>query len=172
MCAESRKESMLVTVTGYRDSGKTTAVERIVRELTGRGYRIGTFKHCHHGFDLDQPGKDSWRHRHSGTVGTVLMAPTGFALVGDHPGEDDPRELMKWLLPDVDLVLAEGFHWLPTPRIEIAERDGSTRPAHTDGEAVASLRALFNQQDIIRVCDLLEKRFLGHSESRPVEPGG
>jgi molybdopterin-guanine dinucleotide biosynthesis protein B len=153
----------LIAVTGFKDSGKTTAVEGIVRELSTRGYRVGTFKHCHHGYDLDRPGKDSWRHRQAGAAGTVLMGPNGFALMGGPSPQEDPRPLAAWLFPDADLVLAEGFHWLDLPRIEITERDGSTRPAPAAGEVLARLPFHFGFREIAALCDRLERRYLNES---------
>jgi molybdopterin-guanine dinucleotide biosynthesis protein B len=58
-----REGPEVIAVTGFKDSGKTTAVEMLGRELVRRGYRVATVKHCHHGFDLDRPGKDSWAGR-------------------------------------------------------------------------------------------------------------
>ena len=145
----------MITVVGYKNSGKTTAIEGLVKALSIQGYRVGTFKHCHHGFELDQPGKDSWRHRKAGSAGTVLMGPEGFALMGDIPPGGDPRPLAGWLFGEADLVLAEGFHWLPLPRIEIAGSDGKVRPAHPDGKVVGRLPYRFNKADIETLCDLI-----------------
>jgi molybdopterin-guanine dinucleotide biosynthesis protein B len=153
----------IVAVTGFRDSGKTTAVEYIVRELSRRGYRVGTFKHCHYGYDLDRPGKDSYRHRQAGAAGTVLISPNGFALLSGPPPDEDPRVLAAWLLPDAHLILAEGFHDLPLPRIEIAERDGASRPAHPDGEVLARLPVHFGSREIADLCDRLEQKYLNRS---------
>ncbi|MDA0748423.1 MAG: molybdopterin-guanine dinucleotide biosynthesis protein B [bacterium] len=157
----------LVTITGYRDSGKTTAVERIVEELSGRGYRVGTVKHCHHNFDVDKPGKDSWRHRKAGACGTVLMGPTGFALLGGAPPTEDPRVLAMWLFPDADLVLAEGFHWLPLPRIEVLERDGGSRESHPEGEVVGRLPFHFGSREVAVLSDQLEERYLKQEMMTP-----
>ena len=153
-------EVPLIAVTGFKDCGKTTAIEGIVRELTRRGYGVGTFKHCHHSYDLDHPGKDSWRHRRAGSAGTVLIGPKGFALLGDLASGEDPRNLAAWLFPDADLILAEGFHWVPLLRIEVLERDGHTRPAHPDGEVVARLPFRFGFREIANLCDRLEQKFL------------
>jgi molybdopterin-guanine dinucleotide biosynthesis protein MobB len=150
----------LIAVTGYQDSGKTTATEAIVRELCRRSYRVGTFKHCHHGYDLDRPGKDSWRHRRAGATRTVLTAPGGFALLSDPLPEEDLHQMAGWLFPDVDLVLAEGYHWLPLARVEIQARDGSTRPGHPGGRTLGLLPYGFDAADISELCDLLEQRFL------------
>ena len=161
---EEKADSPFIAVTGFQNSGKTTAVEGIVQELSRRGYRLGTFKHCHHGYELDRPGKDSWRHHRAGAARTVLMGPGGFAMLGGAP-EEDPERLAAWLFPDVDLILAEGFHWLPLPRIEIAGCDGGFRPAHADGELVARLPFRFEAREISDLCDLLEERYMKGAEA-------
>ena len=158
--APEDSEVPVIVVTGFRDSGKTTAVEGIVRELTRRGYRVGTLKHCHYGFGLDQPGKDSWRHRQAGSAGTVLLGPKEFALLGGAPPDRDPRKLAAWLLPDVDLVVVEGIHSLQLPRVEIVEHDGTSRPAHPEGEVLFRLPQLFRLKEILVLCDMLEERYL------------
>lgn len=149
----------LVAVTGFRNSGKTTATESIVKELCRRSYRVGTFKHCHHGYDLDQPGKDSWRHRQAGATRTVLTGPDGFALLGEPMPEESLHCMAEWLFPDMDLILAEGYHWLPLPRIEIQRSDGDTRSGHPDGQTLGQLPCRFGASEISELCDLLEQRY-------------
>ncbi len=155
-----RRPAPLIAVTGFRDSGKTTAIEGLIQDLSRRGYRVGTFKHCHHGYDLDHPGKDSWRHREAGAAGTVLVSRSGFALLGGPPPDQNPEALAAWLFPDADLILAEGFHWLSLPRVEIAEVDGSSRPAHSDGEVLTRLPFHFGPREIAKLCDLFERKYL------------
>lgn len=162
-----KRHAPLIAVTGFRDSGKTTAIEGIVGELSRRGYRCGTFKHCHHGYDLDHPGKDSWRHREAGAEATVLLSRDGFAMLGGPPPDADPRVLAAWLFPGVDLVLAEGFHWLPLPRVEVAELDGCSRPAHPDGDVLARLPFHFGRWEIAELCDLIERVYLRRSGAAP-----
>ena len=149
----------ITAVTGNKNSGKTTAVEELVRYLGGKGYRLGTLKHCHCDFEVDYPGKDSWRHRKAGSAGTAIIGTNGIALVSDRPVDDDPERLAAWLFPDCDLVLAEGFHWLPLPRVEILNADGATREAHSEGECVAQLSHRFDVDEVARVGDLLIARF-------------
>ncbi len=145
----------VVAVTGYKNVGKTTAIERLLQELVTRGYRVGTLKHCHCAFDVDRPGKDSWRHRRAGSMGTAVIGPEGFALVRD--GEPDPREAAAWLFPDADLVLAEGFHWYALPRIEVHDAAGASRDSHPRGRVVASLPFRFGEDEVDVVAALLEE---------------
>ena len=168
---DSDRAVTVVAVSGYRDSGKTTAIEGIVRELRRRGYRVGTIKHCHHGYDLDHRGKDSWRHLQAGAESTVLVAPNGYALLSTKPPEEDPRRLAEDLLPGVDIALAEGFHWLPLPRIAIEERGGDIRPADAGGEIVARLGYHFGPKDIDEACDAIVARCLDTRETSPQASG-
>ncbi|MDP6775158.1 MAG: molybdopterin-guanine dinucleotide biosynthesis protein B [Candidatus Latescibacteria bacterium] len=147
----------LIAVTGFRNTGKTTAIEGMVGELADRGHRVGTLKHCHGGYDLDSPGKDSWRHRRAGATRTVLTGPNGIALLGEPMPEDDLCQLAEWLFSDMDLVLAEGYHWLPLPHIDVQRSDGTTRPSHPDGEALGWLPCRFGAPQISDICDLLEQ---------------
>ena len=149
----------LIAVTGFRNSGKTRATESIVKELCRRSYRVVTLKHCHHGYDLDRPGKDSWRHRQAGASRTALTGPDGFALLGEPVPEKDLHRMVEWLFSDMHLVLAEGYHWLPLPRIEIQRNDGSTREGHADAETLGLLPCGFGDREISELCDRLAQRY-------------
>lgn len=106
-------------VIGWHNAGKTTLVERLVADLTARGFTVSTVKHSHHGIDPDPPGTDSHRHRAAGATETLLASPGSFVLTHDHRGpEPDLPALLSRLAP-VDLVLVEGFKRGPQPRIEV-----------------------------------------------------
>ncbi|MBT3809510.1 MAG: molybdopterin-guanine dinucleotide biosynthesis protein B, partial [Rhodospirillaceae bacterium] len=93
-------------IVGWHDSGKTTLVVQLVAELAGRGYRVSTVKHAHHVFDVDTPGKDSWKHRESGATEVMVGSSTRWALMHELRGGDEPstRELVAKMSPG-DLVL-------------------------------------------------------------------
>src|SRR5512147_678930 len=97
----------MVCIIGKKKSGKTTTAVRLAAELGRRGYRVMTIKHGH-GFDLDHPGRDSWRHTHEGGAHRVVLAsPQGFAVLGEW-GADGPRgpaELARGYLDDADVVV-------------------------------------------------------------------
>ena len=135
---------------------------------------MGTFKHCHHGYDLDRPGKDSWRHRQAGAIRSALTGPDGFALVGDPVPEENLHRLTGWLFADMDLVLAEGYHWLPLPRIEIHTSTGDTRPGHPDGTTLGVLPGGFGEAEISALCDFLEQQLshLRHPSGRNADGSG
>lgn len=107
----------IVLIVGKSNSGKTTLVEKLIRELTQRGLSIGSVKHTHDKFDFDKKGKDSWRHKKAGAHATLVVTDTRVALV-----RDDERpyiEKMQAYLEGTDLIIAEGFKNLGLPKIEI-----------------------------------------------------
>ena len=96
-------------VVGYKNTGKTGLMERLVTEITTRGFSVSTIKHAHHSFDVDHAGKDSHRHRVAGASEVLLASRNRFALMHELRGEDEPtlEQLLTKLSP-VDLVLIEG----------------------------------------------------------------
>jgi molybdopterin-guanine dinucleotide biosynthesis protein MobB len=97
-------------VTGWKNSGKTGLMERLVSEITGRGLTVSTLKHAHHSFDVDHEGKDSYRHREAGASQVILASRNRWALMSELRGADEPplTDLLGKLDP-VDLVLIEGY---------------------------------------------------------------
>lgn len=95
---------------GWSGSGKTTLVTRLLPELTRHGLTVSTVKHAHHAFDLDQPGKDSWRHREAGASEVMISSEKRWALIHEHRGAPEPSldALIRKMAP-VDLLLVEGF---------------------------------------------------------------
>ncbi len=95
---------------GWSGSGKTTLVARLLPELTRRGLTVSTVKHAHHSFDLDQPGKDSWRHREAGASEVMIASERRWALIHEHRGAPEPPlEALVGQMTPVDLLLVEGF---------------------------------------------------------------
>lgn len=97
-------------IVGWKNSGKTTLVERLVSEITGRGFSVSTVKHAHHAFDVDHKGKDSFRHRVAGASEVLLASRNRWALMHEIRDDAEPplSELLEKLSP-VDLVLIEGY---------------------------------------------------------------
>ncbi len=106
-------------VTGWKNAGKTGLMERLVTEITGRGFSVSTVKHAHHTFDVDHPGKDSHRHRVAGATEVLLASRNRFALMHELRDEDEPtlEDLLAKLAP-VDLVLVEGYKRDRHPKVE------------------------------------------------------
>ncbi|PTW57550.1 molybdopterin guanine dinucleotide biosynthesis accessory protein MobB [Breoghania corrubedonensis] len=114
-------------ITGWKNSGKTTLVERLVAELTGRGYRISTIKHAHHAFDIDHQGTDSYRHREAGAVEVALVSGHRWALMHELRGDDEPPlEAVLNRISPCDLVLVEGYKREAHAKIE-ARRTGASK---------------------------------------------
>ncbi len=107
-------------VTGWKNSGKTTLVQRLVSEFTARGLTVSTVKHAHHSFDIDKPGKDSYVHREAGATEVLLSSRNRWALMHEVQGDEEGLGLDALLekLSPVDLVLIEGFKRGPHPKVE------------------------------------------------------
>jgi len=106
-------------ITGWKNSGKTTLTEKLVAELTRRGYRVSTVKHAHHDFDIDREGADSYRHRAAGAIEVAVVSGRRWALMHELRGEEEPKfdEILARLAP-CDLVLVEGYKREGHPKIE------------------------------------------------------
>ena len=105
---------------GWSGSGKTTLMTALIPELVFRGITVSTLKHAHHAFDVDQPGKDSWRHRQAGAQEVMVSSSNRWALMHELRGAPEPSfdELVRRMSP-VDLLLVEGFKRYPHPKIEV-----------------------------------------------------
>ncbi|HLY95663.1 MAG: molybdopterin-guanine dinucleotide biosynthesis protein B [Sideroxydans sp.] len=125
----------VVSIVGHSGAGKTTLVEKLVREFTSRGLRIATIKHAHHKVELDTPGKDSYRYKEAGAVMSVLLTRDALQLVADAKEQREPEQLAQRFLGEADLVLAEGFSLAPGAKIEVLRRacDKPPRCAIEDG---------------------------------------
>ena len=134
----------VVCIVGKKKSGKTTTTVGLVQELTRRGYRVMTAKHGH-GFELDTPGTDSYRHRHEAGAHRVIMAgPDQVAVMGKWPREEESLEdLVERFLFDADIVVAEGFKKSSCPRIEVYRRAAHEEPLYEGaGEAAGAYLAV------------------------------
>ena len=124
----------LLGITGWSGSGKTTLLTALIPLLIARGLTVSTVKHAHHDVDLDQPGKDSWRHRAAGAQEVLIAAGRRWALLHENRGEEpDLAELLPRLAP-VDLVLVEGYKASPHPKLEV-HRPSLGRPPLWPGRA-------------------------------------
>jgi molybdopterin-guanine dinucleotide biosynthesis protein B len=116
-------------IAGWSGSGKTTLLERLIPCLTARGLRVSVIKHAHHGFDIDRPGKDSWRHRAAGASEVMLACGERWALMHERREEAEPAlaDLLARLSP-CDLVLIEGFKQEPVPKLEVYRPENGKPP--------------------------------------------
>ena len=111
-------------VTGWKNSGKTGLMERLITEFTARGLSVSSIKHAHHSFDIDHPGRESYRHRDAGARQVLLASRNRWALMHELRDEDEPSlgDLLKQLSP-VDLVLIEGYKRDRHPKIEAHRKE-------------------------------------------------
>ena len=153
-------------VVGWKNSGKTGLMERLVAEFVARGFSVSTIKHAHHGFDVDQPGKDSYRHRDAGASEVLLSSRKRFALMAEHRGASEPelKDLLTKLAP-VDLVLVEGYKRDQHPKVEahrsetknslIATEDTTVRAIASDAGAIVEGRPTFELDDTGSIADFI-----------------
>ncbi len=120
-------------VIGWKNSGKTSLMERLVADITGRGFSVSTVKHVHHAVDLDQPGKDTFRHRQAGAREVVLASADRFALMVEHRGPEPELAMILARLAPVDLVLVEGYKRDAHPKVEVW-RDATGQPLIQPGD--------------------------------------
>ena len=122
-------------ISGWKNSGKTSLVERLVAEFTNRGLKVSTIKHAHHEFDVDHEGRDSFRHRTAGASEVLIASSKRWALMSELREEAEPTllDLLNKLAP-CDLVLVEGYKGEPMDRIECfrAEVDNAPRARFDD----------------------------------------
>ena len=108
---------------GYSGSGKTTLIEQLIPLFTRRGIVVSLIKHAHHTFDVDQPGKDSYRHRHAGAAEVLVTSSRRWVLMHELRGSAEPSfdaQLAK--LSPCDIVIVEGFKHAPIPKLEVWRR--------------------------------------------------
>lgn len=155
----------LFGIVGWKNTGKTGLVERLVREISGRGFSVSTLKHAHHSFDVDQPGRDSHRHRVAGAQEVLLASGKRWALMHELREDREPgmRELLARLSP-VDLVLVEGYKGEAHAKIEthraevgqalIAPDDPTVRAVASD-TAITLDRPVFDLDDTTGIADFI-----------------
>lgn len=115
----------VISVVGKSGSGKTVFLEKLIAVLNRRGLKIGVIKHDPHGFEIDTPGKDSWRHARAGSATVVLSSPERLAIIKRLDEEMTLDALVSTYLQDVDLVITEGYKTGRKKKIEVSRRERS-----------------------------------------------
>jgi len=160
----------IVSIVGKSDSGKTTLLEKLVKELASRGFRIGTIKHDAHTFEIDHEGKDSWRHKQAGASVTIISSPSKLALVADTDHDHTIFEIRALYMRGVDLIITEGYKRESYPKIEVFRREMHRELLCTDDENLIAIAGnpsaspigipVFDLDDVQPLCDFVEQRFL------------
>ena len=125
---------------GWSGSGKTTLIESVIPLLVNRGLRVSLVKHAHHSFDLDQPGKDSYRHRVAGSTEVLITSAARWALLHELRGgaELTLSEALSRLSP-CDLALVEGYKAYPIPKLEIWRKSVGKPLLHPQDPHIAAI---------------------------------
>ena len=132
----------IIGVAGFKNAGKTTLVEKLVIELTGRGLRISTVKHAHHSFDIDHEGRDSFRHRKAGATEVAVVSRGRWALIHELRNEAEPylADVLKKLAP-CDLVIVEGYKRDDHDKIEVRNLSLNHPPLAGEDPTIVAIAA-------------------------------
>jgi molybdopterin-guanine dinucleotide biosynthesis adapter protein len=125
---------------GYSGSGKTTLIEQLIPLFVGKGVRVSLIKHAHHSFDVDQRGKDSYRHRHAGCTEIMVTSSRRWVLMHELRGEPEPsfEEQIKHVSP-CDLLLVEGFKFAPIPKLEVWRAETGEAQLHPNDPHIVAV---------------------------------
>ena len=129
----------IIGIVGWKDSGKTTLIEKLIPCFRAEGLKVATVKHAHHEFDIDHVGKDSYRHRAAGANEVIVASAARWALIHELRDEPEPslEDLLVRLSP-ADLVIVEGFKAHGHPKIEVI-RDGREPPLYLSDRSIVAV---------------------------------
>jgi len=155
----------IVAVVGKSNAGKTTYLEKLIKELKNRNIKVGTIKHDVHGFDIDKPGKDTWRHAQAGADAVIISSPSKVAVIKQVEHEMSLDQVAEYI-SDMDIILTEGFKRSAKPKIEINRMAHSTELLCTPDELIALVSdaewnlgvPVFDLDDAAGVACLLQKK--------------
>lgn len=153
---------------GWSGSGKTTLIEQLIPRFVKRGLRVSLIKHAHHTFDVDQPGKDSYRHRHAGASEVLVTSSRRWVMIHELRGEREPsfEEQLKHLSA-CDLLIVEGFKFAPIPKLEVWRAATGEPLLHPNDPHIVALASDSRVETKLPVLDLndhavIETFILGH----------
>jgi len=156
----------IVTFVGKSNAGKTTYLEKLIKELKSRNIKVGTIKHDVHGFDIDKPGKDTWRHAQAGADAVIISSQSKIAVIKKMEYEMSLDQAAEFI-SDMDIILTEGFKRSAKPKIEIYRKAHSTELLCNPDELIALVSdaewnldvPVFDLDDAIGVANLLQKKY-------------
>jgi len=141
---------------GYSGSGKTTLIEQLIPRFVSMGLKISLIKHAHHGFDIDKPGKDSWRHREAGCSEVLLTSDQRWVLMHELRGEREPTlEEQIGLLSHCDLALVEGYKSNDLiPKLEVYRPSHGKPPIHPEHPNIVAVASDARLDTALPVLDI------------------
>ncbi len=168
----------VISIVGSSDCGKTTLLENLIQELSGRGYKVGTIKHDVHGFEVDKEGKDTYRHKKAGAHSVLISSPWKYALISDVDREKSLDEIISFMPLELDIILTEGFKSGDKPKIEIFRKNHSTEilckndptlvaVATNDktNENLNDIKNLLDLDNCKEIADFIEKHYITKNSS-------
>jgi molybdopterin-guanine dinucleotide biosynthesis protein B len=167
----------IISIVGKSDSGKTTLIEKLVPELTRRGYRVATVKHDVHGFEVDQEGKDSWRHKRAGAHTVVISSPNKVALIRDVEKDSTLDEIRGKWVQDVDLLISEGYKKDVQPKIEVFRKEKHKKLLCAKKDNLAAIVSnqkfnvgvpCFQLDDMKGLSNFIEKEFIKSRKEKDI----
>ena len=153
---------------GWSGSGKTTLIEQLIPRFVKRGLRVSLIKHAHHTFDVDHPGKDSYRHRHAGAAEILVTSSRRWVLMHELRGAHEPSfdEQVKRISP-CDLLLVEGFKFAPIPKLEVWRAETGEPLLHPNDSHIVAVASdakietrlpLLDLNDVDAICEFILKK--------------
>lgn len=127
----------IVSFVGKSNVGKTTFLEKVVAELKRRGYRVATIKHDSHGFEIDKPGKDTWRMAQAGSDVVIISSFEKIACIASTDRDLEPDEIERTLVHGVDIIITEGYKRGNKPKVEVSRRERGSELLCSEDELIA-----------------------------------
>lgn len=147
---------------GFSGSGKTALIERLIPLFVARGLRVSLIKHAHHTFDVDQPGKDSYRHRHAGAAEVLVTSSRRWVLMHELNGEAEPAmDAVMARMSPCDLLLIEGFKHAAIPKLEVYRRSVGEPALHPHDAHIVAVATDQPLQTHLPVLDLNRADLVG-----------
>jgi molybdopterin-guanine dinucleotide biosynthesis protein B len=164
----------IVSFVGRSHSGKTTLLERVVRELKAKGYRVAVIKHSHHDIDIDRPGKDTWRLAQAGSDVVAISAPNTVALIERVQADVDLSQIEALIANSVDIVLTEGYKNGSTAKIVVRGANEDQEALCCDEKNLATVSAQpsssggvqFDDDDVASIVNLVVEQINDSSAGR------
>ena len=158
----------VIAIVGWKNSGKTTLVTKLIAEFVRRGFKVASLKHAHHNFEIDHPGTDSFRHRQAGASAVAVVSARRVAFIREIEESEAPGfDALIASLGPADLVIVEGYKSLPLKKIEVrrrdSDRDGDLAPIDPNVLAIAAdyhvtaLVPVLGLNDTMAVADFIEQ---------------